>query len=317
MSQPLIRATFALFFAAASAIAMADGNMTYASRKAAQPSQVEPLTLPATRQVTQRPTANRLDDEPLCLDETESDDGSSRRLTEDDVAARQSVDAFNTLEDGQPGNPGTVELKLETGWLTTSGQHDNIEWLTELQINPDGGEFWRNSQFTIGVPVELGLGGVDGNADVLLGWQQRWVAEDGAMPTLATLTEVRLPTGYDSSGIDATITGVVAKDLGPGTAYANAFARTANGNNIEDLRHFQWGFRAGYKWRIQDDFALIGDYVHQTSEQTGVGDSNTLELSGEWHVNEHLTIGPGIVIGLDDNDETPDFGAGIRFMIGF
>lgn len=45
--------------------------------------------------------------------------------------------------------------------------------------------------------------------------------------------------------------------------------------------------------------------------------SNTLELSGEWHVNEHLTVGPGIVIGLDDNDETPDFGAGMRFMIAF
>ncbi|MBI5764816.1 MAG: hypothetical protein HZA51_14970 [Planctomycetes bacterium] len=137
------------------------------------------------------------------------------------------------------------------------------------------------------------------------------------MPTLATYAEVRLPTGYESSGLDGTLTGIVAKDIGPGTMYLNGFVTTANGNNVEDVRHFQWGFRTGYKWRLRDDFALIGDYFHQSSEEDSHANVNALELSSEWHVAEHLTIGPGILIGLDDNEETPNFGAGIRIMYSF
>jgi hypothetical protein len=151
----------------------------------------------------------------------------------------------------------------------------------------------------------------------VLGWQQRWVAEDGLMPTLGTLAEVRLPSGYHSSGVDGTLTGIVAKDCGPGTLYLNAFAKTANGDNIDELRHFQWGLRAGYKWRITDDWALIGDYVHEVSEEEGHGDLNLLEVSGEWHVTKDLTIGPGILVGLDDNEETPNFGAGVHLTWSF
>jgi len=166
-------------------------------------------------------------------------------------------------------------------------------------------------------PVEMGLGGVEGNADLEFGWQQRWVAENGMMPTLATLAEIRIPSGYHSSGIDGTLTGIIAKDVGPGTVYLNGFIKTANGDNIEDLRHFQWGAATGYRWRVNDQVALIGGYTIKSSEEVGHGNINLLEFSGEYHVNEHLIIGPGIFIGLDDNEETPNFGAGIRVTIPF
>jgi hypothetical protein len=236
---------------------------------------------------------------------------------EDAVAERQSVDTFNSIEDGQPGVPGGFELEADFGWQTTSGEHDSFLLTPEIEYTLDGCDFLRNMQLILGVPMEFGLGGVDGNGDVVLGWQQRWVAEDGLMPTLGTLAEVRLPSGYHSSGVDGTLTGIVAKDCGPGTLYLNAFAKTANGDNIDELRHFQWGLRAGYKWRITDDWALIGDYVHEVSEEEGHGDLNLLEVSGEWHVTKDLTIGPGILVGLDDNEETPNFGAGVHLTWSF
>ncbi len=236
---------------------------------------------------------------------------------DDLLTEHQSVDAFNSLEDGQPGQPGTLELQVQSGWTTTSGEHDPISLLTELQYNPDGSEFLRNMQIVLGVPVEMGLGGVDGNADVELGWQQRWVKDNGAMPTLATLAEIRLPTGYQSSGVDGTLTGIVAKECGPGTLFFNSFIKTANGDNVEDLRHFQWGFRTGYKWRITEALAFIADYLNESSEEEGHANINALELSGMYHVNEHLTVGPGILIGLDDNEETPNFGAGVRLQFSF
>lgn len=245
---------------------------------------------------------------------SQSKDMAPGRLSYDamDVTERQSIDAFQSIEDGQPNPPGHFEFQFDVGWQTASGEHDPALLRPELKYTPDGCEFLRNMKLTLAVPMELGVGGVEGNADLEFGWQQRWVAEQGMMPTLATLAEIRAPSGYESSGVDFTLTGIAAKDLGPGTLYFNAFGKSANGDNIEDLRHFQWGARTGYRWRVSDDVALIGGYLHQSSEQVGHANSNLLELSGEWHVNDNITIGPGVFIGLDDNEETPNFGAGVR-----
>ncbi len=262
--------------------------------------------------------ANR-DRNSLSLDspEAQAQDQASEARLEDAVAARQSVNAFNSLEDGQPGAPGQLELQFNIGWQTTSDESDPVAFETELQYTLDGNAFLRNTQLILGVPLELGNGDIDGNADLRFGWQQRWIKEEGLIPTVATLAEVRIPSGDDSSGVDGTLTGILAKDLGPGTLYFNAFGKTVNGDNIENRRDFQWGFRTGYKWRLNDDFALIGDYLLESSEQRGHRDVNALEFSGEYRVNENFTIGPGILIGLDDNDETPNFGAGVRFLISF
>ncbi len=254
------------------------------------------------------------------------------RLEEDPVTRRQSVDAYTTLEDGQPGAPGEIQLQVDAGWETRSNEHDEFQLRPEIQWTPENGEFWRNLQFTLAVPMDLGNGAVDGNADLNFGWQQRWVKEEGLMPTMSTLAEIRIPSGYHSAGVDGRLTGIVAKDVGPGTLYLNVWMETVNGNNFdigqettflgftqegEGIRHFRWGSRLGYKWRINDTFSLIADVRNESSEQKGVGDIDAFELSGEWHVNERITIGPGIIVGLDGHDETPDFGAGIRFLYAF
>ena len=208
-------------------------------------------------------------------------------------------------------------MEFDAGWQTQSGEHDSVPFVPELELTLGGNDFLRNTQLILGFPMEFGLGGVDGNADAQFGWQQRWVQEEGWVPTLATLAEVRFPSGYQSSGVDGTLTGIMAKECGPGTIFLNAFIKTANGNNVEDLRHFQWGVRAGYKWRLREDLALITDYVNQVSEEEGHSNLNLVEVSGEWRMNEQLTIGPGIVIGLDDNEETPNFGAGVHVTWSF
>ena len=212
---------------------------------------------------------------------------------EDPVTKRQSVDTFISLEDGQPGAPCEQAIQLNAGWLTRSGERDVFTLNPEYQWTPGGSDFLDNLQLTVGVPMELGLGAVDGNADLELGWQQRWVKDNGTMPTLSTLVELRLPTGYQSSGVDARLTGIVAKDVGPITLYFNGWGESANGNNEEDLRYFQWGFRLGAKWVIDDTWSLVGDYVNQSSEQTGHANLNLLEVAAEYHVSEALTIGPG------------------------
>jgi hypothetical protein len=249
----------------------------------------------------------------------------TEQITEDELTEHQSVDTFVSLEDGQPGKPGEFEVEMKWGWEMISTRkgplkehpHNTFGFEGEIEYTLQGNEFLNNTQLQLAVPLELGNGRVDGNGDIILGWQQRWVKEADMVPTLATLAQIRVPSGDQSSGVDGTLTAIIAKELGPGTAFFNAFGKSANGNNFEDVRYFQWGFRAGYKWRLSDQFAIVGDYAYQSSEERGHGDLNILEFGGEYRVTDNLTIGPGLQIGLDDNEETPDVGAGIQLKYSF
>lgn len=242
----------------------------------------------------------------------------------------QSFNTWTSLEDGQPGQRGELQLNVFNGWETGGGEEDVWTMDLELEYSPKGGNWLLdNAKFGIDVPFELTNGAVDGNGDISLTWKQRLLEEDrdGAPATFTIENELRIPSGYHSSGVDWTVQGVIAKEFGPGTAVFNAFAKSANGHNNlesaswwdhqlygeedESLEHFQWGARVGYKWRLTDSFALVSDYIYQNSDIEGQRDQNIGELAAEWRVNDCLTIGPGIMFGLDGRENTPDFGAGV------
>lgn len=250
----------------------------------------------------------------------------------------QSFNTYISLEDGQPGQRGEWQINYFNGWQTRSGASDPWLMVTELEYSPrcPGNWLLQNAKFGLDVPLELGNGGVDGNGDINLKWKQRLVEEKepcGPVPTITIENELRVPSGYHSSGVDWTLQGVVAKECGPGTAVLNAFLKSANGhNNLEgarswwdlcrqgdddELRHFQWGFRAGYKWRINEKFALLADFINQSSELCGNHNENIGEVAAEWRVNDHITIGPGILFGLDGGQETPHFGAGVLVHVSW
>lgn len=252
----------------------------------------------------------------------------------EDVRELQSMDAFTSIEDGQPGGPGEWELRLDIGWehLDDDGDDgsrffgfrhrddddDNDDVFPaelELKYTGKGSHFRENMKLTLTSGAEFGNGSVEGNGDIDVGWQQRWVAEHDKTPTLATLLVVRTPTGDDSSGVDVTLFGILDKDLGPGTLFVTAWITDANGG--DDVRSTQWGAQLGYRWRIGEKFALIGNYVHKSSEEVGNDEIDLLEIGMEYHPTDRFIFGPGVFVGLNDNEETPDFGAGIRFTYTF
>jgi hypothetical protein len=258
-------------------------------------------------------------------------DLKSSAKSEDKVEDIQSFNTYTSLEDGQPGQRGELQINYFNGWQTTSHQSDPWLMLMEIEFSPKGEGSWLlgNAKFGIDVPFEIGNGAVDGNGDVTLIWKQRLTEEQeggGSIPTMTIENELRLPSGYQSSGVDWTLQGVVAKEAGPGTAVLNAFLKSANGhNNLEsaswwgqvtgessdELEHFQWGFRLGYKWRLTDSFAIVSDYINQNSAVSGNRNQNMGEVAVEWRVNDHLTIGPGTMFGLDGAEDTLHFGAGV------
>ena len=186
------------------------------------------------------------------------------------------MDTFSTLEDGQPAGPGDWELQLDSGWETGLNRSDAGLLTPAVKYTPHRYTeapvpLLENMQLRLTMPFELGNGQIERNADLNFGVQERWIAEHDGIPSFSTLGEIRMPTGRNSNGADGTFTAITAKDLGPGTVLLNGWVRSANGDDIDDVRHFQWGLRLGYKWRITDRFAVVGDLVHQSSEQTGHG----------------------------------------------
>lgn len=242
----------------------------------------------------------------------------------DSVALAQEADTFTSLEDGQPAGPGDWEMQLQGGWGTWSNTHRHDPALLEpgLKYTPHrygqaGAQFLENMQLRMRMPFALGTGEVAQNGDLDFGWQQRWIKECSIWPTVSTLAEIRMPTRHHSSGVDGTFTGILAKAIGPGTAYANGWARTANGDDIDDVRHFQWGVRGGYKLPLADWAALLAVYSHSSSMVKGCGNSNMLELGASFRTEHRLAFGPGVFMGLDDNGETPNFGVGFRLIYLF
>lgn len=235
----------------------------------------------------------------------------------DAVTARQSVDAFCSIQDGQPGGAGKIEGEIDTGWETGAGGGDAALQTGQIKYTPDASGLLRGTQLVVSTTAVMGLGRVTGNGDVSLGWSQRWVTQRGRIPTLSTIAGVRAPTGDRSSGVDGTLTGVIAEDAGPLTLYLNGSATTANGNVIPHHRPFQGSLLAGAKWRLREREALVVDYLWASSVQRGHDGMNVLEFAWQHDFRSGPTVGPGIVIGLDRHEETPAFGAGLRVVFAF
>lgn len=81
-----------------------------------------------------------------------------KKSPEDPIAERQSVDAFSSLEDGQPGAPGEFEAVAAVSWQNSRKALNETSGGGELRFTPQGGTFLTN--------MELGLGMDAGRAVV-------------------------------------------------------------------------------------------------------------------------------------------------------
>ena len=129
------------------------------------------------------------DDTQVTARETRATTADTLPSLEGSVAERQSIDAFTSLEDGQPGDPWSFEFQFDIGWESASDEHDPVLFDPELKFTLGGNDFLRNTKLTLTAPTAFGIGGVEGNADIEFGWQQRWITEEGWIPTFATLAE--------------------------------------------------------------------------------------------------------------------------------
>jgi hypothetical protein len=73
----------------------------------------------------------------------------------------------------------------------------------------------------------------------------------------------------------------------------------------------------GYRLLVTEQVALIADYVHRSNPCEGKANQNILEIAAQIQLAENLILGPGVLIGLDGHDRTPNLGAGLVLQYAF
>lgn len=224
-----------------------------------------------------------------------------------------TLDGPYFLRSADPLEAGELELKFIYGFETSSDEGDEheVEFVLEWGMIED-------IEFILEVPVTLGEGKVEGNGDIAeFGFHTRFWRESGWVPAFAMRNLIRIPTGYESDGVDYIGRGLLTKTIVPDTMrlHFNPFLKSINGNLEEDTRRFQWGAVIGVDYRVSDDLVLIADYQNRSSEEEGVRNQHGLELGADWEFAPEQILAFQTEFGLDGDSHGTDFGFRISYII--
>lgn len=215
--------------------------------------------------------------------------------------------------DAEP--PGELVFKNIFDYSTSSdGSDDDLEYEFEIEYG-----IAPNHELIFEVPVQLGDGGVDGNADITVGHHWQLWKEQDLLPAFALRNYLRVPSGYKSSGVDWELRGLLTKSIIPHRLrlHLNPFLKSVNGDNVEDVRRFQWGAVIGADYRINDRLVLNCDYVHETGETEGSRNQHTAEVGLEWLLAPHHEICFVTRAGLDGDSQGENWGCAISYIYEF
>jgi hypothetical protein len=212
---------------------------------------------------------------------------------------------------------GAVDLRLAARYtesaITDDGDTDNAWTLQPVVV-------WGASDrlelaFTVPIKNIENLGDApDGNYDSYLGGQYRFTEQEGCWPALALASNIRIPTGNGSNGMDWELRLVLTNEYDSGIrSHVNLFGLYADHDNYEhaDLRNFQYGTVLGLDGPLGDDGSLrwVLDWQYRISDVEGGGGQNTGEAGLQWQINECNKIGFSVQMALDHAETTSDVGA--------
>ena len=242
---------------------------------------------------------------------------------------REVSDFYNIREANPSVTQGEWEFEVPFKWETTSHESDEFGLSPSLKYG-----IFENAFLEIETPLVLGDGGEQGNGDVHLIFFYRWLRESGDVPAFATWTETRIPTGQGSSGVDTALHFNLTKTLATNfRGHLEGFIMVTNGergggefnghdNNWgwgdderPDRRNFQWGIGPGFDYQFNDDTIGILNYINRVSEAKGEHNQNIVEVGLARKLCEGQWLKAAVDIGLDGNDETPNFGAKLQWSI--
>jgi len=244
------------------------------------------------------------------------------------------------MNDAQPMDCGTVDLRLRTYWETDSFPANNGDSDDDYVVEPaiywgiaENWEVWARNQAWLGDSGDRNAF-ADGNYDTWIGAMWRFRDQEGFWPAMALQAEARIPTGDGSSGIDGELRLNLTNEYDSGIrSHVNVFGIVTNGNNAEnvqmdddnpgqfvpddslDARNTQYGLVVGLDGPLGDSGNLrwVADYMNRSSYYFGRSNMNVLELGVEWKMSDETKLAIGGRAGLDDEEDTLNFGFGATY----
>lgn len=208
----------------------------------------------------------------------------------DDIAETQSVSTFGSLLDGQPTDPNRPTISV-----TAARAAGVVILQPTIQIAPG------RSRGLCDAVLSLQLPGVQWGDRVSLvktgglGWEQRWHADDGHLPTLATSLSAVFDFSQPQVGVSLNGTLIVAKTVGKVVLYGNAFVNYAKAPGSDA----SWtpGFILGVKAPARAEDAFVLDLVVEQNEPA------SLEFGYQLSAPDNFNIGPGIAVSLEGHPQ--------------
>lgn len=225
---------------------------------------------------------------------------------------------FNIREAYSNVGRGEWEFEAKGGWFTFSnGETDEVELEQSIKYG-----ITDDLHVELEVSEPLGEGG-EGVGELTLKVFNTFWHETDWLPAFGGLAEMRIPTGYESTGVDGTFSGVLTKSLTDRLrVHFQGYVATVNGaqgGEDEDLRHFQWGVGPGLDYQCADGLVGVLNYLHKSSEHEGEHNNNILEvglvkrLPAIHNCEQELKLAADI--GLDGQRETPNLGGKLQWSV--
>lgn len=207
------------------------------------------------------------------------------------------------LEDAYATAYRNRELQLPVTYRRSRDGKNVVQYMPTLEIGP-----FRNSQFSVGVPLYSGNGERTGSGNVVVDGFYNFNTEGLFVPAMAVVGEVTLPTGLDSHGTDFSGSFILTKSLfGPAglhRLHGNAVYRrnnqprtTIEGGELMTEREDRWTLLVGYSGRILPQSTLIVDFVREQLPLRGKYGSS-IEAGIRRQMNPRLVLSFGGAAGL-------------------
>jgi hypothetical protein len=223
------------------------------------------------------------------------------------------------MDDAVPVAAGHVDLRFRIDWVTGNAAvgDDDFTLGTSLYYGmSDAAQLSVDLPFNVfdGGGKDAGVRGFAGDGDVTAGVLYRFADQADMMPAMALQTNARFRTGYRSSPLDLQFRLLMTNEYDSGVrSHINLSTETENGH----FSRWNWDAVIGADGPLCADGTVrwVVDYAHQNSEHNNGDNSNYLELGSEWSMENGHTLGMAAQIGLDDHDQTADFGARMMWVV--
>lgn len=229
------------------------------------------------------------------------------------------------VTDATPFQCGAVDLRLAGRWTETArtslengrrqGNTDDA-WTIQPAVVWGAAE---NLEVSFTVPIrniENLSDATDGNYDTYFGLLYRLKEQQDYWPAIALASNLRIPTGDGSNGVDWELRLAMTNEYESGIrSHLNFFGATVNTNNYPNARDFQYGAVAGLDGPLCADGAVrwVVDYEYRISDQDGGGRQNTGEAGWQWQINECSKLGMSVQASLDHAEDSSNVGAALTY----